>query len=288
MKHPTMIALSLLCLMPNAAFAGSIQINNNVSGPGRFELSVENGGGTNFAAVFPIPSVTSNYDLVDGFIPFLQLGAVGGAVELFRSSDSIVFIAQTQTVRSTGTVSGPNGPISWVSEARLSGPQRFENKITFSSTAPFGAVRFINLLDGSVIDRAGLIDPGTPNFNLQYYTEDQSVSTSGISHGIAQSTLVNASYAGWVMRDFSPLFSNIISSTREVFSVSGILDNILVTTSDPRLPAITAYKIFESPSDPSSAFAVDLNAAATSATVVTYLTASPVVQLDAIFKNGFE
>jgi hypothetical protein len=284
------LTLTLFAAHANAGTVGTFQLDNGINGPRRFEVIVPSAGGTSSAAVYPAPQVTSNFDLVSDFTPFVQLGATGSARELALFGNNLVtFIAQTGTVRSTGSFTGPNGTINWVSEARLpAGSQRYENTTTFTSAAAFGAVRYISLMDASVVDRAAALNPGTPDFNFVYFNDDQSTSSTGIAHGIAQNRLVNASYAGWVMRRANNLFSNITDPARETFSLAGVIDPSIITTSDPRLPGVTAYRIFNDSSEPATAFAVDLNANATSATIVTYLTAYPVVQLDPIFKNGFE
>jgi hypothetical protein len=285
-----LIACTLLATLAHAGTVPTFQLDNGISGARRFEVIVPPGGGTGFAAVYPAPQVTPNFDLVSQYLPFVQVGATGGARELSLFGNNLVtFIAQSGTVRSSGSFSGPNGTINWVSEARLpAGTQRFENTLTFTSVSAFGAVRLISYMDASVVDRAALLNPGTPDFNILYFTEDQSTSTTGLAHGIAQNRLVNASYTGWVMRRASNLFANITDPVRESFSLAGVIDPLMVTINEPRLPGITAYRIFNDTSEPATAFAVDLNASATSATIVTYLTAYPIVQLDPIFRNGFE
>jgi hypothetical protein len=286
----SLLAFTVFAANASAGTVGPFQLDNGISGPRRFEVIVPSGGGTSFAAVYPAPQVTPNFDLVSDFTPFMQLGAIGGARELALSGNNLVtFIAQTGTVRSNGSFTGPNGTITWVSEARLpAGSQRYENTTTFTSASAFGAVRYISFMDASMVDRVAALNAGTPDFNFVYFNNDQSTSTTGIAHGIAQNRLVNASYAGWVMRRASNLFSNITDPARETFSLAGVIDPSIITTSDPRLPGVTAYRIFNDASEPATAFAVDLNANATTATIVTYLTAYPVVQLDPIFKNGFE
>ncbi len=283
------IALATLSRASHAQSA-TFQLDNGISGPGRFEVIVEPGGSTSFAPVFPFDTSASAFDLVSEFTPFVQVGATGGARELnrFPIGNTVTFIAQTGIVRSTGSFAGPNGSISWISESRLIG-RRFENAISFGSAAPFGAVRFISFLDASVLNRAAtLAPPSAPDFSLLYFSTDPTRPT-GIAHGISQAQLVNASYAGWVMRESSAVFGNIVDPTREVFSVSGVIDPIIISQADPRFPFSTVYRIFQvDDREPGSAFAVDLNAGATTATVVTHLTAYPSISSDPVFRNGFE
>jgi hypothetical protein len=269
----------------------TFQIDNGVTGPGRYEVIVASGGGTAYGAVFPYDTGASAFDLVTEFTPFVQLGATGGARELsLYGNNTVNYIAQTGVVRSTGVIPGPNGSINWISESRLApGSLRFENTISFSSTAAFGAVRFISYLNASVVDRMALQNTfSAPNFSLLYFNSDVTTSPTGISHGIAQTLLANASYSGWVSREATALYGNITNPTREVFSIAGVLDSLLLTTTDPRFPNSTVYRIFQSSNEPSSAYAVDLSPSATQATVVTYLTAWPKAQEDPVFRNGFE
>jgi hypothetical protein len=285
----TMSVMSIAALSDNShAQSATFQLDNGITGPGRFEVIVQPAGGTSFAAVFPLDTSASAFDLISEFTPFVQLGATGGARQLSLSgNNTVTFIAQTGIVRSTGVLAGPNGAINWVSEARLIG-RRLENTITFSSAAPFGAVRFISFLDASVVDRAATLAPtSAPDFSLLYFSSDTTRPT-GIAHGIHQAQLVNASYAGWVMRESNRVFGNIVDPVREVFSLPGVLDPLVITAPDTRFPFSTVYRIFQSDTEPGSAYAVDLNAAATTATVVTHLTGFPQIQSDPVFRNGFE
>ncbi|MBL8300317.1 MAG: hypothetical protein JNN30_18430 [Rhodanobacteraceae bacterium] len=267
------------------------QIDNGLPGPGRYEVIVAPGGGTAYAVPFPLDTQNSAYDLVTEFTPFVQLGPTGGARELNLFGDNTVqYIAQTSTVRSVGVITGPNGAINWVSESRIvPGTSRFENVVTFNSTAPFGSVRFISFLNASAVNRAVALAPVTSaSFNLLNFSNDPSRS-AGISHGIDQSRLTGASYSGWVLREATTVYSNIVNPTREVFSVPGVIDSLILTTPEPLFAYSTVYRIFQSDNEPASAFAVDLNAGANQATVVTYLTGWPRLPSDDIlFRSGFQ
>jgi hypothetical protein len=273
------------------AQTGSFTLNNGISGPNRFELVIDPGGEVSAAAVFPTDESHPNLDLASEYAIFVKLSDAGARALSSYGNGTVSFIAQTQTVRSTGVIPGPNGSVNWVSESRFVASQTVENVVTFSSAAPFGAIRLASYFDTSNVNRMVLLSaPSDPNFSTLNFNSDVTVNTTGISHGIVRSRLNNANYVGWASREAIDLRGRISDlNSYESFSPSGLLDPLLITSNEPRFAFSTVYALFQRPNEPATAFGIELNPSASSATVVTQMTAWPNLRpLDGLLRNGFE
>ena len=272
------------------AYAGgpsTFEINNALSGQGRYSFDVRAAGDATSVAIFPIGQA-GGFDVMSDFLNFVQVGGGGAATELRTTgNNTVAFVAQTGTVISNGNFAGSNGAITWNSEARIAaGSQRLELTLNFASAASFGAVRYISYfdadVDGASDDRLVLLDRASaPNLRLLVMDDNQRF---GIAHGIPSAQLVNASYRGWVTRPYPLLVNNIRSPSGEVFSASGVIDLALISVIDTLFPYQTTY----TNDNHTHAFAVDLNPTATQAKVVINIDAFPILQVDALLKTGFE
>jgi hypothetical protein len=273
----------------NAGGPSNIEISNGISGAGQFTVNVRPAGDASSVNVYPIASATGGgNDVMQDFINFVRVGNAAPGIELISTGNgTVALVAQTGTVISNGSFAGSNGPVSWNSESRIAaGTQRYELTLNFTSSTPFGALRYISYFDADVIfasdDRMVVVDRATnPSLRMLVMDDDQPV---GIAHSIPNDRLQNASYRGWVARPYSNLVTNIRSAAGEVFSPSGVIDLALISAANPLFPFSTSY----TNDNHTHAFAVDLDPAATQAKVVVYIDAFPRVLPDLLLKTGFE
>lgn len=285
------LAIAALAALSNASAGGpsNIEISNGITGEGRFAINVRPAGDASTVTIFPIAlSGGGGNDVMQDFINFVRVGNAAPGIELISTGNgTVALVAQTGTVISNGSFAGSNGPVSWNSESRIApGTQRYELTLNFSSSTPFGALRYISYFDADVIfasdDRMVVLDRATnPSLRMLVMDDDQPV---GIAHSIPNERLQNASYRGWVARPYSNLVTNIRSAAGEVFSPSGVIDLALISAANPLFPFSTSY----TNDNHSHAFAVDLDPAATQAKVVIYIDAFPRVLPDLLLKTGFE
>ncbi len=282
-------AAALLASGQVYAQASGYEITNGISGPGRMTVSVLAAGGATSIEVFPfdLPG-GGGFDVLSDYITYAQVGATGVGVQLGRVG-TVQYVAQTGTVISTGTFPGTNGTITWNSESRIApGSQVLEHKMSFSSATAFGATRIISYFDadvnGASNDRLAIIGnrsaPGVP-----LLTFDDDPVPFGISHQLIPSSVVNATYVGWVTRPYPLILRNItFVGKNEVFSLPGIFDLALITGPDPLFNLSTVFI----EDNHSHALALDLDPAATQASMVIQIKAYPRIQVDGVLRDGFE
>jgi hypothetical protein len=243
------------------AIGPTLTIDNGVTGDGRLEVTLGAGGEDDLL-----------FDPIEGFAPtnllfelnhYVDVGIDGGGVQLGATT-----ITQPPTltgpneVTSAGSFTGPNGTIAWTAVSTIpSGSVTYTTTLTFTSAAPFGAVRLIQYMDADVdnFSADNLIHVGTfglPDFRL--------LTVSTVRHlGPAQLSPIvsNASCPGWAASRFPTLVAAIDGGGTSYAPEGNVID--LVPIVDPRFNGLPAW----GPADMTSAIACDLGAGATTATI---------------------
>lgn len=254
-----------------AAVYGSVTIDNGVVGDGSVVVGVSAGGGADSMTVDPLGAETAAQIIYDYF-PFI--GPASGAASFLYATTvtSPPTLTGANEVTSSGTYAGPNGEIAWTAVSSIQpGSPVYQTRLTFSSAQPLGAIRVGAYLDEDVLGAGGDVlvlfgAPGAADF--------QALTVEGAANvGVAQSAdyggSVRATYAGWTAQPYSALLS-AIGSGAVAYSPAGIITG-LSPYADPRYPGQTAY----GPADITSAFAFDVDPAATTATITVSLGGSP-------------
>jgi hypothetical protein len=198
---------------------------------------------------------------------------VGGQLSNLSSSNVTMLptLVAPDLVVSEGAVlvPGTNQEIDWHVETRLNnGVATIVNAVTLSSSQPLGNATLVNFFDPNILfgttSSNTLLRPvGTPgqaNFRLQAIDNTQRI---GLAQGGVYQPgpgLVNATYAGYA----ADRFPSGVGNTGTTYSVSGNVQN-LPTLNDPQLGAVYG------PAHPETAMAWNINPAAFSATVTTFL-----------------
>ncbi len=258
-----------------------IPIDNGVTGDGAWEVTVESGGDSRSGILDPAGPIGPN-NVIFELATYVDAGADGGAVRL---SDTNITGEPTLTapgqVSSGGTFAGPNGPVNWSAVSRIApGTLVYQNTVTFTSSAPFGALRVSCYLDEDVLGAGDDImvlfgTPGQSDFNV--LTVDNT-DNFGVSHAAGYLSAVNATYIGWAADEFSDLRS-AITSTGASYSIPGVINTTsLPPITDARYPGRPVF----GPNDITNAFAFDLSPTATTATVACSLGGLPTGQPPAL------
>lgn len=257
-----------------AAFAGSAQaifIDNGVTGDGFWQVDVQNGGESRNGNLDPTGSpggTTAATDVIYDYFHYIDVGADGGAVQLGSTTvTTAAYASGANQVTSAGSFAGQNGTIFWTSVSSIAaGSPLYQTTLSFSSANPFGVVRISQYLDEDVLGAGddNLVVIGTPGASdFQLLTIDGTNSV-GVSHSAGYASATGASYIGWAADQYSAL-KTAITGAGAAYSIAGVVNTAaLPPIVDSRYPGNPAY----GSRDITSAIAFDLNASATSASIV--------------------
>jgi hypothetical protein len=250
--------------IPLFSIGPTLTIDNGIAGDGRLEVASGRGGETSTVLIDPVGAALLQ-NIMFELNHYVDVGADGGGVQLGNTT-----ITQEPTVTgpnqltSAGNFAGPNGTINWTAVASIApGTTRYVITVSFSSTAAFGTVRFIQYVDIDVepLDTNNLVELGTfgsPDFQL---VTVQNPANGDVGMRQVAPVVTNASCIGWAARPYSQLRAAITGAGSSYAPGGSIVG--LGSTTDPRFPGAPAF----GPEDITSAIACDLSPTATSATV---------------------
>lgn len=253
-----------------SAFAQTV--SNGVSGDGRYEIEVDDGGGSRTGSIDPI-GASSFQDVIFDYFHYIQMGS-----SVFRLRDTTIttpaFSSGTNQVTSAGTFREPNGLVEWTAQSFIQpGEDLYFVKLIFRSNAPLGNMRLIQYLDedvAAVSDDQLVVSSTSGQRDFQLLTVDNSEGV-GVAQGAIYNESIGMGYAGWTADEYSDLKHSIESGSAS-FSITGVVDTAdLPPFSDPRFPGLPAYGL----ADVTSAIAFDFDPNATFGSVTLYLGGSP-------------
>ncbi|MDZ4849321.1 MAG: dockerin type I domain-containing protein [Pirellulaceae bacterium] len=268
-----------------------ILIDNDVlqATPGFFSYQPQAGGGNEIgapaAAGIGLSSITAqgltqvftNFDAIFDFINYIDVGSDGIAVSLASTTITMPpTLVSPDLVVSEGTFVNANGDdVTWHVESRFdNGISQLFNTLTFTSATPLGNIRYINYLDEDVASPSDdiLFTRGTPGqSDFRVFTVDGAERFGFAQGGIytAGTGLQNASYAGWAADQFASLRTAIAGAGTQYTLAGNINAATLPLFNDPVLGSAFG------PTDVTSALAWDIDPAATTATITTFLELLP-------------
>jgi len=255
-------------------------------------LSIDNGRGTTTVGFFSMgvgvagsvihSGVTAlgrsgqtfvSENVIFDYLIYVMIGSGGTALRLDETTVTMVpALVSPGVVASEGQFSGENGVIHWRVESSFIGDaDRFTNRITFESADPLGSLRVIAYLDEDVRGPGGDIlrvvgTPGAADFRAFTLDEAERVGFAQSGELLSGPGLVNATYRGWAADAYASLQEAIVAGVA-TYSIAGDIQPV-------RLPAFTDPGLGRvyGPADVTTAFAWDVNPAATTAVVVPHLT----------------
>jgi ELWxxDGT repeat protein len=255
-------------------------------------LSIDNGRGTTTVGFFSMgvgvagsvihSGVTAlgrsgqtfvSENVIFDYLIYVMIGSGGTTLRLDETTVTMVpALVSPGVVASEGQFSGENGVIHWRVESSFIGDaDRFTNRITFESADPLGSLRVIAYLDEDVRGPGGDIlrvvgTPGAADFRAFTLDEAERVGFAQSGELLSGPGLVNATYRGWAADAYASL-QEAIAAGVATYSIAGDIQPV-------RLPAFTDPGLGRvyGPADVTTAFAWDVNPAATTAVVVPHLT----------------
>ena len=256
-------------------------IDNDVltSSPGAFAAQPTAGGDASASSVTVQSqnAILLNQDFIGQFLNYVDVGRDGQAVNLANTNITLppTLIANDAVASEGNFVVGQTvedqQTIEWRVETSFeNGNPTLFNKVTFSSDEPLGSIRLINMFDGDILGNGGdLLLPrgeiGTSDFRA-FTLDDQH--RIGFGHGgILEKgpDFQNSTFAGWSSDLAADLTADILGPGG-AYSVGGNIDQIdLLQDDDPDLGQVYG------PADVGTAFAWDVNASATEATMTSFL-----------------
>ena len=262
-----LFATLVLC---GGALQAGVLIDNGVTGDGRWQVEVNDGGETRRAEIDPTGSAGLT-DVVFDYFNYVDIGINGNAKRLSGFTTTPAYLSGPNQVTSSGVFAGQNGNVFWESVSSIApGSPILATTITFSSANPFGDIRFIQYLDEDVYGYSNdvLVQFGTPGAsNFELLTVD-GTDNVGVAQ-FADYSPTNMFYVGWAARPFSALRS-AIQGPGQSFSIPGVVQG-LSPYNDPRYPGQPAW----GKADITSALAFDLDPTAFNASVTFFLGGSP-------------
>lgn len=264
-------------------------LENGLFGDGKWRVNAQSAGDTSSLEIDPVGALPLS-GMIDHTYTYIDVGANGAATYLSNTSQgSQTYEPGPNCYSSAGRFAGVNGDIDWTAHACLPfNTQRYTVTLTFDSFQPLGTLRVISFLESAILgfdngDRLGVFGtPGQHNFRLLSIDGIEAV---GFTRGASFSNSTNATYAGWATSDGGTLVTRILSQQPLLFTLAGNIDTAeLQQINDPRYPGVPVYR-GSGTATPASAFAFDLNPAATTATISFYIDyqTQPV-----LFADGFD
>lgn len=262
-----------------------VRIDNNVAVNtiGHFEFQPRAGGGAVATLTPPVvpdgvtvqgnTQLLINNSFISEYLNYVDVDSDGQAEDLFTTTITTPpTLVSPDEVISEGTFQNANGDdINWRARSYfVSGSATLYNELTFTGTAPFGNIRFVNYLNENVLTFDDDLlyvsgQPGEPGFQVLTLDAGERIGVSQGGYYVPGTELVNATFEGWAA-DQAPLLSGAITGAGTTFSVAGNIDTANLTpVVDATLGAVYG------PADVATAFAWTLDPLATTATVRTFL-----------------
>jgi hypothetical protein len=140
--------LALLGLSGVLALGSTVTLNNGVSGVGRWEVIVDNAASSSTGN---ITHAGGTNDVIYSYRNSVIVGS-GGPVALVGTTTTQTTSNAAGQAQSGGSFSGQNGSIAWTATSWINpGSAVLTTQFDFTSSDPFGSVRFFNYLDEDVI-----------------------------------------------------------------------------------------------------------------------------------------
>ena len=263
-ERTSSVLLVALLVVAGRAFAAPVSISNGIAGDGRYQVVVDDAGDT-FSVKLDPTGATPLQSIVGELQSYIDVGADGGGTLLQLSSTAPAASTGLNQVTSAGAFVGQNGTIQWTAVSSIPpGTTAFVTTFSFTSSAPFGVVRFVSYLDGQV--GAGpnvLVESGMPGeIDFSLLTLDQTPNI-GIGQTLLGGPFLNASYRGWSADQYHDLRDRI-EGPGAAYSLSGVVNTTnLPAYVDSRYPGLPAF----GPADITEAMALDLSPTATTASI---------------------
>lgn len=264
-------------------------LENGLFGDGKWKVNAQSVGDTSSLEIDPVGPLPLS-SMIDHTYTYIDIGANGAATYLSNTvQGSQIYEPGPNCYRSAGRFAGANGFIDWTARACLPfNTQRYTVTLTFDSLQPLGTLRVISFLESAILgfnnaDRLGVF--GTPGLNNFRLLSIDGIEAVGFTRGASFNNSTNATYVGWAASDGGTLVTRILSQQPILFTPAGNIDTgELQQFNDPRYPGVPVYR-GSGTSTPASAFAFDLNPAATIATISVYIDyqTQPV-----LFTDGFD
>lgn len=254
--------LALLGVSGIFAVGSTVTLNNGVSGVGRWEVIVDNAASSSTGNIMHAGGTN---DVIYSHRNSVIIGS-GGPVALVGTTTTQTTSNAAGQAQSGGSFSGQNGSIAWTATSWINpGSAVLTTQFDFTSSDPFGSVRFFNYLDEDVISAGAnnLIVFGTaPANDLQLLTVHNTQNV-----GVAQAANyqpAGATFAGWGAHVYATGHDYDIS-------LSGSTTAPLLSGGDPRYAGQLAFGSV----DIISVLGFDLNPNAKSASITLSLGGSP-------------
>ena len=254
--------LALLGVSGVFALGATVTLDNGLSGVGKWQVIVDNAASSSTGN---ITHAGGTSDVIYSYRNSVMVGS-GGPVSLAGTTTTPTTSNAPGQAQSGGSFSGQNGSISWTATSWINpGSAVLTTQFDFTSSDPFGSVRFFNYLDEDVLSAGAnnLIVFGTASANdLQLLTVHNTQNV-----GVAQAANyqpLNATFAGWGAHVYGTGHDYDIS-------LSGNTTAPLLGGGDPRYPGQLAF----GSADMISVLGFDLNPNAKFASITLSLGGSP-------------
>ncbi|MCA9214497.1 MAG: pre-peptidase C-terminal domain-containing protein, partial [Planctomycetales bacterium] len=252
---------------------------------GSLSVTPANGGDivANATTIQTQNQILQNQNLITQLTNYVDIGGNGNAFNLAGTNITLApTLLADDAVVSEGFFNVGNAPnlvrVNWRVETSIEdGETTIENKVSFSteeSSDRLGNIRLINYLDQNVAGAGGdiLVRQGTANTNEFRAFVFDDVERIGFGHGGAVDAaggLVNARFRGWAADIAGILLGNILGPGT-AYGANGAVNTV-------NLPAINddEFTTVNGPGDVATAFAWDVVASATQATMVSYTQLAP-------------
>jgi len=213
-----------------------------------------------------------NVEFIFDYYPYYSINGSGGI--LFAGAPGLT---SSNTILTSGAFMGPNGQVNYHCTSRIPpGEMVLIQTWTFTSTNPFGNIRFIQYLDEDVfrVSDDVLVPLGSYFDNdLELYTIDDATRI-GTFQSVISNDERNVSWVGWSADKFSDLKGYIQNGTA-IFATDGYIET-------NNLPPIVGTSPQEyGQNDVTSALAYNLNSNDVRAILTVVLGGTPLVQLPA-------
>jgi hypothetical protein len=282
----TSIALGVALAFSAAPVSAQVTIDNDLptSTVGHWAVDVQAGGENRAARITavgtPSGTVFTATDVIFDYFTYVDPGAPGGALRLNTATSGPTLTGDDQ-VTSSGSFAGANGLINWTAVSSIPNSSTVMTNTFTLTAAPsttLGTLRLFQYLDEDVLGAGNdlfFTRGSSAAGDLQLFTIDIAEAI-GVSHSGAFSSgqgLANATFAGWAACEFDQMRPTITGATGQPVSPTGVMCASLL--SHPFNHPIVGPGFGNS--DVVSVLAWDVNAAATSATIVTTLGGIPII-----------
>ena len=261
-------------------------IDNDVAAtiPGHFQIRPTAGGDSNWLTGSGVTAqgtsqLWQNASWIFRFTNYIDAGSDGNAIDLGATTVTMQpTLIGKDRVASEGSFTVGGQTVNWHVETYLTaGVATIFNTVTLTSTAALGNLRFINYLDEDVVSPGGdylytVGTPGQPDFRA--YTIDNAERVGFSQGGIYQpgAQLVNATYTGWAADEY-PMLQGSITTAGTNYSLAGNINTTnLPAYTDSQLGTVYGGAFGN---DVTTAFAWNVNATATTATMTSFLDLVP-------------